>query len=190
MSPKMFHLAWFLNQGWGPGQWQSTWRGQMGKEWYTGKAYIDLARRLESAGFDYLLIEDSNYTAEIYGGNRDAYLRAGYSTPKLDATVLAAAVAQHTSRLGIAATMSTTEWNPYMLARHMQSLDQISNGRAGWNIVTGGAKLSAANMGYDDRLPHAERYARADEFTDLVRKLWNTWEHDALITDLATKSLV
>src|ERR1700761_5173330 len=120
---KKFHLAWFLNQGFGPGQWASTWRGQMGRELYTGEAYVDLARRLERAGFDYILIEDSSYVAEIYEGKRDAYLRAGYSTPKLDATVLAAVIARETSRLGICATMTTTEWNPYLLARHIQSLD-------------------------------------------------------------------
>lgn len=190
MTHKKFHLAWFLNQGFGPGQWASTWRGQMGKEWYTGEAYVNLARRLEAACFDYLLIEDTSYVPQIYGGSWDKYMASGYSTPKLDATVLASTIARETSRLGICTTMTTTEWNPYLLARTILSLDHVSRGRIGWNIVTGGSPFAAKNLGHEDRLPHAERYARADEFTDLVQRIWDSWEPDALVTDVANKVLV
>jgi FMN-dependent oxidoreductase (nitrilotriacetate monooxygenase family) len=190
VTAKRFHLAWFLNQGYGPGTWQSPWRGSIGQRWLSGDYYADFARALEAACFDYVLIEDSSYVSDVYAGTRDVYLRAGYSTPKLESTALAGKLAHHTERLGLVATLSTTEWNPYLLARHVQSMDHVTGGRMGWNIVTGGSPIAARNFGNAERIPHAERYTRAHEFAELVTKLWDTWEPDALITDLDSHSLV
>jgi FMN-dependent oxidoreductase (nitrilotriacetate monooxygenase family) len=89
----------------------------------------------------------------------------------------------HTSRIGLIATASTTFGDPYNLARRFASLDHISGGRAGWNIVTTATRQAARNFGLAGIPTHAERYARAAEFTDASFLLWNSWEDDALVGD-------
>lgn len=92
-------------------------------------------------------------------------------------------VSAHTSHIGLIATVSTSFHEPYNLARRFASLDILSGGRAGWNIVTSGTDLEARNYGHDAHAPHAQRYARADEFLDVVTKLWDSWEDGALVLD-------
>ena len=98
---------------------------------------------------------------------------------------LLTAIAAVTKRIGLIATASTTYYEPYNLARLFASLDHISKGRAGWNIVTTGTDLAAANFGLTAHPPHEQRYARAREFVDVALKLWDSWEDDAIVLDPA-----
>ncbi|NMU94185.1 LLM class flavin-dependent oxidoreductase, partial [Achromobacter ruhlandii] len=108
-------------------------------------------------------------------------LETGSGFASLDPTVLLAAVARETSRIGLVSTVSTTFYPPYVVARQLQSLHWHSNGRAGWNIVT--ALQGHENFGMD-AMPDAEqRYARAAEFTRLVHDLWDSFPREALLVD-------
>ncbi|MET7773543.1 LLM class flavin-dependent oxidoreductase [Nocardia sp. NPDC005366] len=101
----------------------------------------------------------------------------------LEPITLLTAIATATTHLGLIGTASTTYYEPYNLARLFSTLDHISGGRAGWNIVTTGTDLAAANFGLDKHPEHAERYARAREFVDAVVALWDSWEDDAILLD-------
>jgi len=105
--------------------------------------------------------------------------------PTLEPLTLLAALAAGTTHLGLVATATTTYNEPYHLARKFASLDSISNGRAGWNLVTSDNAAEAGNFGRAEHVPHAERYARAREFYDVVDGLWRSWERDALVGDKA-----
>ena len=105
---------------------------------------------------------------------------------RLEPLTLLAALASCTSRIGLAATASTTYSEPYNLARAFASIDHISGGRAGWNVVTGAFAEAAANFGHESHPPHAKRYAIAAEFVDVVKGLWDSWEDGAIIMDKAS----
>jgi len=102
---------------------------------------------------------------------------------RLEPLTLLSALAVSTSRIGLVATASTTYSDPYNLARLFASLDHISKGRAGWNIVTGAFAEAAANFSRDRHPPHEERYAAATEFVEVAKGLWDSWEDDALVMD-------
>jgi FMN-dependent oxidoreductase (nitrilotriacetate monooxygenase family) len=99
---------------------------------------------------------------------------------------LLTALSQHTNRIGLIATVSSTYNEPYNLARRLASVDHVSGGRAGWNIVTSATPQEAANFGLDNRLDHLSRYARADEFLNVAKALWDSWETDAVLGDKAS----
>jgi FMN-dependent oxidoreductase (nitrilotriacetate monooxygenase family) len=101
----------------------------------------------------------------------------------LEPTVLLASIAAATSHIGVIGTASTSYNEPYNLARRFATLDHVSGGRAGWNIVTTADLASARNFGHAGVPDHAQRYARADEFATLVKALWDSWEDDAFIGD-------
>lgn len=101
----------------------------------------------------------------------------------LEPTLLLAAMAVVTDRIGLIATASTTYEEPFNLARRFASLDAISGGRAGWNVVTTAALDAGANFGFDQTPTHAERYRRANEFLEVVLGLWNGWDDDAVLAD-------
>ncbi|QCX26289.1 LLM class flavin-dependent oxidoreductase [Nocardioides jishulii] len=103
----------------------------------------------------------------------------------LDPTVKLAAIAAATSRIGLIGTASTTVEEPYNLARRFASLDRLSKGRAGWNVVTTATDAVGANYGITEWPGHEERYRRADEFVDVTLKLWNSWRPDAVVGDRA-----
>ncbi|MET0699413.1 MAG: NtaA/DmoA family FMN-dependent monooxygenase [Mycobacterium sp.] len=187
MSANPFHLAWFLN-GFKVQTWNSAWAGVGGRHLNAPALYIDLARSLERAGFDYILLEDSSFVPDGYGGTSEAYLKNATMVPKGDPAVLASLLTQATSHLGVVPTLSISEYPPYLLARLVATLDQVSNGRSGWNIVTGSSDRAAQNYGRDALPLHAERYARADEFADLVTQLWESWAPDAIVEDFATNT--
>src|SRR5678815_1062203 len=92
-------------------------------------------------------------------------------------------MAAATTRLGIVPTLSTFAYAPYLVARIVGTLDQISAGRAGWNMVTGSSDLSAKNFGMDALPPHDLRYDMADEFMDICTGLWDSWEPGAIVAD-------
>ena len=109
--------------------------------------------------------------------------RTGYELVELEPMTLLPALSVVTSRIGLVTTASTTYNEPYNLARKFATLDWISNGRAGWNVVTSWSDAEAGNFGRDDQLDYDTRYARAAEFVDVVRGLWDSWEDDAFILD-------
>ncbi|MFC6739650.1 LLM class flavin-dependent oxidoreductase [Methylobacterium tardum] len=103
----------------------------------------------------------------------------------LEPTVVLASVAAATSHVGLVATASTTYNEPYNLARRFASLDLVSRGRAGWNVVTTADAAAGRNFGFAGASEHGARYARAREFTELVHALWDSWEDDAFVGDKA-----
>jgi FMN-dependent oxidoreductase (nitrilotriacetate monooxygenase family) len=96
-------------------------------------------------------------------------------------------LAAHTSRLGIVATMSTSFYPPYLLARSMAVLGHLTHGRVGWNIVTSSEDRAAQNYGMERLWDHDDRYERADEFVEVVEALWGSWEPDAVVLDRETR---
>lgn len=183
MASRPFHLAWFLSQGYGPKAWRGEWSGADVARWMMPDLFIDLAKGMERACFDYLIIEDSSNVPYTYKGNHDTYLKYGASTPKLDPAVLVPYLAQATTHLGLVPTLSVSEYPPYLLARLVNSLDHVTEGRIGWNCVTGSNDGAAQNYGRDKHYPHDERYDIADEFADIVTRLWEAWEPDAVVLD-------
>ena len=188
MAKRQFHLAWFLSQGYGPKSWRGNWPGSDSDvaRWMMPDLFIDLARGLERCCFDYLIIEDFSMVPYTYQGSHDTYLRYAASTPKLDPAVLVPYLAQATTHLGLVPTLSVTEYPPFLLARLVNSLDHVTEGRVGWNCVTSSNDGAAQNYGHAQQPPHDERYDLADEFADLVTKLWDAWEPDAVVLDRKT----
>ena len=183
MSGSHFHLAWFLSRGFSPKAWRLPWAGDTAETWMKPDLFVDLAKGMERACFDYLIIEDSSHVPYKYQGSHDSYLKYAAATPKLDPSVLVPYLTQATKHLGIVPTLSTTEYQPYMLARLVNTFDHVTEGRIGWNMVTGSSDHGAQNYGRDAQFPHDERYDRADEFAEIVTQLWESWEPDALVLD-------
>lgn len=189
MPASMFHLAWFL-QGSSIQAWNQPWTGNISEEWMSADMFVDAARALERAGFDYLLLEDSIYIGQNWQNSREIFLKNGMSVPRQEPSVVATLLLAATKRLGIVPTLSTFAYHPYLTARIVGTLDQISNGRAGWNMVTGSSDLSGQNFGLD-RLPeHDTRYDMAAEYIDIVTRLWDSWEPGAIVADHDTGVLI
>src|SRR4029079_16597731 len=104
----------------------------------------------------------------------------------LEPTVLLTAIAAVTERIGLIATASTTYNDPFNLARRFASVDHVSGGRAGWNVVTTAGPDAAANFGPHDQPAPSERYERADEFLEVAYRLWDSWDDDAPLGDKAS----
>ena len=182
MAADQFHLAWFLN-GYRVHGWSSTWIGANTTQWMLPDFYAEFARSLARACFDYLILEDSALVPDAWGDSHDIYLQHALHIPKHDPAVLASILSQATSRLGIVPTLSITEYPPYLLARYISTLDHVSRGRAGWNMVTGSSDRAAQNYGHEAQPAHDLRYDMAEEFTELVRALWDSWEPEAMVVD-------
>ncbi len=175
-----FHLGWFSSFTADP--WTGTYAGD-GQPW-NGRYFIDFAQTLERACFDFILLEDKLAIPDTYGGTSEIYLAQAQGTaPKGDPAPLSAMLAGATSRLGIVATLSTLSYHPYTLARLASTIDSLSEGRFGWNIVTSAEDNAARNMGLDALPPRELRYDIADEFVDLTIKLWRSWEPGAVVMD-------
>src|SRR5262249_27149384 len=104
----------------------------------------------------------------------------------LEPVTVLSAMAVATSRIGLIATCSTTYTEPFNLARQFGSIDPISNGRAGWNIVTSWLATAAANYGGSAQMSHADRYDRAEEYMAVVKALWDSWAEDAVSDNRGT----
>lgn len=136
--------------------------------------YREIAAIAERGKFDSLFLAD-----QLAIGRSVKHVAQG----KLEPLTLLSALAGSTSHIGLIATASTTYSEPYNLARQFASLDHISAGRAGWNIVTSWSAEAAGNFGLDQRNSHTDRYRRATEYVEVVRKLWDSWEDDARVLD-------
>jgi FMN-dependent oxidoreductase (nitrilotriacetate monooxygenase family) len=179
MQQKPFHLGWFMN--FTPDEWREPF-GQGGSPW-DGQFYIEMARTLERACFDYIMIEDKLMVSETYGGSAEAGLRGGVMVPKHDPAPLAVAMGMATSRIGVVATMSTLGYPPFLMARLSSTIDSLTKGRFGWNIVTSAENLAAQNFGLDELPAREVRYAMAEEYMDVMGKLFDSWEPGAVLLD-------
>jgi FMN-dependent oxidoreductase (nitrilotriacetate monooxygenase family) len=150
------------------------------------RLYAHITQMVERAKFDTIFFQD---TAAVNGSRamaRGDMTRTRISRiVKLEPTTLLCALAAVTSHIGLIATATTTYNEPYNVARRFMSIDHISGGRAGWNLVTSQIEDEAQNFGYAEHVDHAKRYARAAEFYDVVVGLWDSWEDDALLRDKA-----
>ena len=142
--------------------------------------YKELAQTAERGKFDLVFVADS--PAGWERAKDPEALRRSSQGAHFEPVTLWAALSQVTSHIGFVATASTTYEDPYLLARKFASLDHISKGRAAWNVVTTGADVSR-NFSIPGHPAHADRYARAEEFVDLVKGLWDSYEDDAFIRD-------
>ncbi len=142
--------------------------------------WIDTAQALERAKIHMLFIADA---ASPPGTDDLETLSLTARIDRMDPVPILSAVAMMTTHLGLASTMSTTYLEPYNLARTVASLDHVSGGRAAWNIVTGSNKDDALQFSRESHAPHAERYARAEEFVDVVRGIWDSYDDDAFPRD-------
>jgi alkanesulfonate monooxygenase SsuD/methylene tetrahydromethanopterin reductase-like flavin-dependent oxidoreductase (luciferase family) len=136
--------------------------------------WVDTAKTLEQGRFDGLFIADALGVLDVYAGSADETLRHGVQTPTNDPLMSISAMAAATSRLGFAVTVSTSYELPYAFARKMTTLDHLSKGRIGWNIVTSALESAARNLGLTAQIPHDERYAIAEEFMEVVYRLWES----------------
>jgi long-chain alkane monooxygenase len=179
-----FHLGWFMN--FIPPDWESEWASPDVANWADGRFHVDMARSMERACFDFMMIEDTVMVADAYGGTMEGSLKNAIFAPKQDPVPLAIQVAVNTSHLGVVATMSTSFYPPYLLARLCSTVDSIAEGRFGWNIVSSAEDRAAQNFGLDALPEHDERYNVAEEYFDVVNQLWDSWEADAVVMDRKT----
>lgn len=142
--------------------------------------YLQLAQTAERGKFDLIFLADS---LAIRPGDLRANGRWPQYMAYFEPLTLLAAMSAVTSRVGLVATASTSYTEPFNLARYFGSLDHLSGGRAGWNVVTTGNAASSRNFGREDHYAHEERYGRAGEFVDVVRALWDSWDDDAFVMD-------
>ncbi|TXS33584.1 LLM class flavin-dependent oxidoreductase [Streptomyces sp. ms191] len=172
-SPRRLHLNAFLMNA---GHHDAAWRHPRTQpERVTELAYFQqLARTAERGLLDSVFLADG---LALWGNAR--YNALGGFEP----LTLLSALAAVTEHVGLIATVSTTFNEPFHTARWFASLDHISGGRAGWNIVTSGTVNEARNFGRDEHLEHRLRYERAREFVDVTTKLWDSWEDDAILLD-------
>ena len=153
---------------------------------YTDMRYwVELARAPRRGGFDGLFIADAVGQLDVFGGDADCRAEPGVQTPVTDPLLAVSAMAAATEHLGFGITVSTTYESPYLLARKFSTLDHLTGGRVGWNIVTSLLDSAARNIiGRDRQIPHDERYAMAQEFLEVTYKLWEgSWESDAVVRD-------
>jgi FMN-dependent oxidoreductase (nitrilotriacetate monooxygenase family) len=170
---RLLHLNLFIHSR---GHHEASWRHPASSQLPLTdiRYYQDLAQRAEAALFDSIFLADQLALGEDVAQAARTWLEP--------VTVLAA-VAVATSRIGMIATASTTYTEPFNLARQFASLDHISNGRVAWNIVTSWLATAARNFGGAAQVSHADRYARAEEFMEVVKALWDSWAEDAVVDD-------
>lgn len=142
--------------------------------------YVQLAQTAERGKFDLVFLADAIATRD---GNLQALARWPQYMAYFDPVTLLAGIAAVTRHVGLVATATTSFNEPYNLARKYASLDHISGGRSGWNVVTSSNPSEAYNFGRDAHYGHNERYQRAEEFVKVVKGLWDSWDDDAFVRD-------
>ncbi len=146
--------------------------------------WIELAQTLERGLIDAVFIADVLGVYDVYGGSRDAALTGGVQVPVNDPLQLVPAMAAATEHLGFGITASVSFEHPYPFARRMSTLDHLTKGRVGWNVVTSYLNSGALNLGVSGQEAHDRRYDIAEEYLDVAYKLWEkSWDDDAVIAD-------
>ena len=146
--------------------------------------YASITQTAERGKFDLMFVADA---VAVRNGKLQALRRWPQYMAYFDPLTLLPALAAVTKNIGVVATATTSYNEPYHIARKFASLDHISHGRAGWNVVTSSAVNEAWNFGRDAHYAHDQRYDRANEFVEVVKGLWDSWEDDAFIRDRSTE---
>ena len=157
--------------------------------WARPELYQHIAKVCERGLFDMVFFADLNYISDTYTGDLDPALRYAVQAPEHDPIPLLSFMAAVTERIGLASTLSTSHHHPYYAARLWATLDHLTRGRAGWNVVTSLNHNQAANYG-EEREPSALRYEKAEEFVEVCRKLWDAWDEDAVVMDTDTPQFI
>ncbi|MDU6243545.1 MAG: LLM class flavin-dependent oxidoreductase, partial [Bradyrhizobium sp.] len=152
----------------------AAWRSKDASDSQTLQDFVQFARLAEDAKFDAVFLADQ-VGVKIDRLNA-ASRKAHTGVYPFEPLTLLSALSAVTSRIGLVATVSTSYNEPFNVARQFASLDRLSGGRAGWNLVTSTDASAALNFNHDGLIPHADRYARAEEFADVVNGLWDSWE--------------
>jgi len=152
---------------------------------YTDIRYwTELARITEDGGFDAVFIADVVGAYDVFRGGPADALREGLQIPNNDPLLVVPAMAAVADNVGFGVTFSTSYEPPFAFARRMSTLDHLTNGRVGWNVVTSYLPNAARNFGLDDEIPHDTRFAIAEEYLDVLYKLWEgSWDDDAVVRD-------
>ena len=165
----------------------ASWRHPESRtDFMTADFYRHIGRVLEAGKFHMAFFDDRLGMPEFQSGNFADAVANGIRCVKMDPMACMMAMGMATENLGLGVTYSTTYYEPFHVARVFSTLDQMSNGRAAWNIVTSLNNTEARNMGRDEVVEHDARYDQADEFMEVVLGHWDTWADDALIIDKAT----
>jgi FMN-dependent oxidoreductase (nitrilotriacetate monooxygenase family) len=186
MTKRMLRLGGFFSV---PGNHLAGWRHPDAVPTYDMdfQGYAHITQVAEAAKFDCIFFQD---TVGVSGSRqlaRGERARSKLSrTVKLEPTAALAALAMVTERIGLVATATTTYNEPYNIARRFMSIDHMSEGRAGWNLVTSQIEDESENFGFDQHMAHAERYERAEEFYEVVTGLWDSWEDGGLLRNKET----
>ncbi|WP_432545620.1 LLM class flavin-dependent oxidoreductase [Kineococcus sp. SYSU DK004] len=177
---RLQHLGWFFSRGFGPQGWGHPHHG-WGDDWTRPDLYVRAVQELEQAGLDLVVCED----AVSLGDPRtlDLRVRAAYGGPKHDPLLLAPYLFAATRHIGVVPTVNAGITPPYLAARQAATLQHLSAGRFGINLVTDSG--SARHVGLQP-VPHGVAYDRATEWVDVVRELWRSWDDGALVADAAT----
>jgi FMN-dependent oxidoreductase (nitrilotriacetate monooxygenase family) len=142
--------------------------------------YLDITRTAERGKFDMIFLADN---LGVRQAHIEALSRSAQYIANFEPLTLLSALATHTSHIGLVATASTSYNEPFHVARKFASLDHLSNGRAGWNLVTSGQENEARNFNREKHYEHGERYERGREFARVVLGLWDSWDDDAFVRD-------
>ncbi len=146
--------------------------------------WTELAQLLEEGGFDAVFLADVVGTYDTFRGSAATAIRQGLQIPNNDPASVVPAMAAVTKHLGFGITFSTTYEPPFAWARRLSTLDHLTKGRVGWNIVTSYLPNAARNFGHDGEVEHDNRFERADEYLDVLYKLWEgSWDDDAIVAD-------
>ncbi|TFV98473.1 NtaA/DmoA family FMN-dependent monooxygenase [Orlajensenia leifsoniae] len=146
--------------------------------------WTELAEILEAGGFDAVFLADVIGAYDVFRDGPETALREGLQSPNIDPLLVIPAMAAVTKRLGFGATFSTTYEPPFAFARRASTLDHLTRGRFGWNIVTSYLPNAARNFGLEGEIPHDRRYELADEYLDVLYKLWEgSWDDGAVVYD-------
>lgn len=178
----MFKLGWFID-GYSPKTWRAPWGGRVKTEWAGSSFWEDAVRGLERGGFDCVFIEDTSMIDDTYKGSMETALRYGLEAPKNDPLPLLPLLAKATTNIGVVGTISTIQYHPFLAARLGVTLDHLTEGRVGMNIVTSVSHRVAQNFGMEKMIEHDLRYEMANEWMDACTALWNSWEDGALVLD-------
>ncbi|AJE48727.1 LLM class flavin-dependent oxidoreductase [Celeribacter indicus] len=178
---RQMHLAAFMNAG---PMGTTGWRHKDADPGFMTAAYYKKAARiLEAARFDLAFIPDALSVPRSLGGSFRPAVEWGSGTPRIDPMTVLGVMAGVTEHLGLAATISTGYHEPYNLARTLGTFDHMTEGRAGWNIVTSFQDAEAQNFGQDKLPPREERYARAEEVLQATTQLWDSWDDEVIFQD-------
>ncbi|KAF3389184.1 Dimethyl-sulfide monooxygenase [Penicillium rolfsii] len=172
-----------------PGQWKNPKDKSATKRKL--EYWIELAKLLERGGINALFLADTTGGYDTYEGKLDECIRRAAQWPVTDPTIPITAMAAVTKHLAFGITASTSFEQPFLLAKRFSTLDHLTNGRIGWNIVTSYKKAAFKAIGIDSPIEHDQRYAQADEYLRVLYKLWNgSWAPDALSPDPETDTYV